>query len=65
MNMSNNEAEQHGADILNKGAGLIDKMRGDKRNWNNDQMSNQKTQDRRNAPADNNGKRRKFMKPNY
>ena len=25
MNMSNNEAEQHGADILNKGAGLIDK----------------------------------------
>ena len=65
MNMSNNEAEQHGVDILNKGAGLIDKMRGDKRNWNSDQMSNQTTQDRRNVTADNNGKRRKFVKPNY
>ena len=51
--MSNNEAEQHGVDILNKGAGLIDKMRGNKRNWNSDQMSNQTTQDRRNVPADN------------
>ena len=47
--MSNNEAEQHGVDILNKGAGLIDKMRGDKRNWNNDQISSQKTQERRNV----------------
>ena len=64
--MSDNDAEKHGEEILNKGAGLIDEMRGNKRGWNKDQTTGkQMIQDRRNVSTDKNAKRRKFMKPNY
>ena len=67
MSMSNNDAEKHGAAILNKGAGLMDKMRSNKQNWSKDHnsMDNQRTKDRKTSSNDNNGKRRKFMKPDY
>ena len=64
--MSNNDAEKHGEDILKKGAGIIDEIRGNKRGWSKSQTTgNQMTQDRRNLSMDKNTKRRKFMKPNY